>query len=268
MPSLDQPCADTLARLALNGLQREDPNHLMHLLNGAEDVRRPRELHPAFIGCYDWHSSVHSHWLLVRLLRVWPAIEQAQRARRMLGENLRAEHIQVEAAYFKAPNRQSFERPYGWGWLLKLAAELHGWDDPDARVFRANLEPLTCVIVERYLGFLPKQRYPVRVGTHYSTAFSMALAWDYAEASGDARLLACLEEAALRYYREDADAPAHLEPSGDDFLSGTLTEAALMARVLAPTAFEAWFARFLPDLERLPRLFCPVTVDDRSDPKL
>jgi hypothetical protein len=259
--------ANHFARLARDCIQRELPNVIKHVINREDDIRRPRELHPAFYGCLDWHSAVHGHWLLVRLLRSVPALADAALVRAALEANLATENIAAEVAYFAAPNRQNFERPYGWAWLLQLAAELHGWDDRDARRWSAQLQPLTDVIAARYLAFLPKQTYPVRVGVHRNTAFGIALALDYARATDHAALEALLVERATTYYAGDRDAPAGWEPGGDDFLSPTLVEADVMRRVLGPGDLADWLHGFLPR-GLPPSLAQPAVVSDRSDPKL
>jgi len=254
------------AQLALDCVQRELPNMIQHVINGPDDVRGPRALHPAFYGCLDWHSAVHGHWLLVRLLRTAPALPQAAAIRAALDANLTVAHLAAEAAYFAAPNRATYERPYGWAWLLQLAGELHAWDDPDARRWSAHLAPLTETIVARYLAFFPKQTYPVRSAGHFNTAFGLALALDYARVAGRGELEALIRERALTYYGADRDAPAAWEPGGDDFLSPALVEADLMRRVLGD-GFAAWLHGFLP--RGLPgSLQHPATVSDRSDGKL
>jgi hypothetical protein len=262
--------ASAFARLALKGLQKEYPNKPADVLNGAKDVRPTREMHPAFYGCFDWHSSVHGHWLLVRLLRLFPDLPEAKKARAVLGEHLTAKNMRVEAASFARPNSQSFERPYGWAWLLKLAEELHGWDDPQGREWSKNLQPLVDVLVARYLVFFPKQTYPIRSGVHPNTAFGLAFAHDYARAAGNQKLRELIEERARAYYGKDAGAPAGWEPDGADFFSPSLMEADLMRRVLAPAEFRAWFRRYLPGLAKgEPKsLLAPATVTDREDPQL
>lgn len=263
--------AAQFARLAAECVQRELPNAIQHVIHGDADVQRPRALHPAFYGCLDWHSAVHGHWLLVRLLRTVPALAAAGAIRAALDANLTAANLAAEAAYFTAPLRGSYERPYGWAWLLQLAGELHAWSDldgdPDARRWSAHLAPLTQVIVDRYLTFLPKQTYAVRTGVHANTAFGMALALDYARLVGHAALEALLVERATAYYAGDRDAPAAWEPSGEDFLSPTLVEADLMRRVLAPADFAAWLHGFLPR-GLPPALQTPAIASDRSDGKL
>jgi hypothetical protein len=264
---MNQDQASHFARLALGCIQRELPNGIQHTVNAPDDVRGPRALHPAFYGCFDWHSAVHGHWMLVRLLRGWPALPEAAAIRAALDANLTAAHLAAEAAYFTAPNRQSYERPYGWAWLLQLATELRTWDDADGQRWAAHLQPLTDLLVARYLAFFPRQTYPVRTGVHSSTAFGFALALDHARAVGHAGLEALIVERSLAYYAGDRDAPAAWEPSGDDFLSPSLSEADLMRRVVPPAGFPAWLHGFLPR-GLPPALQQPAIVSDRSDGKL
>ena len=268
--TLNQDLASTFARLALKGIRKEFPNKPGHVMNGPTDIRGPRALHPAFYGCYDWHSSVHGHWMLVRLLRLYPNLPEKQLIRAVLAENLTADNLQKEADYFAQPNRQSFERTYGWAWLLKLAEELQGWNDTDAKQWSQNLRPLTDVIVARYISFLPKQTYPLRTGVHPNTAFGLAFALDYARAVGHKDLCERLEERSRTYFAKDVKVPAAWEPDGADFFSPSLLEADLMRRVLPPAEFPAWLQRFLPELARgEPKsLLEPATVSDRSDPQI
>src|SRR5437868_13909645 len=202
------------SQLALDGLDKEYPNKPQHVMTGPESRLSPRELHPAFFGCFDWHSSVHGHWMLVRLLRLYPDLTEARQIRTVLGEHLTAKNLQTEAEYFNAPNRQSFERTYGWAWLLKLAEELHGWDDADAKEWSRNLRPLADTIVGHYLAFLPKQTYPIRSGVHPNTAFGLAFALDYARAVNHKRLRELIEERSRTYFAKDAGIPAAWEPDG------------------------------------------------------
>jgi hypothetical protein len=262
--------ASGFARLALKGIGREFPNKPGHVMTGPDDVKRPRALHPAFFGSYDWHSSVHGHWMLARLLRLYPSLPEAAEIRRILNEHLTAENLQAEAGYFARKESRPFERPYGWAWLLKLAEELHGWDDPDARQWARNLSPLAETVVARYLEFFPKQTYAIRTGVHPNTAFGLAFAHDYARATRNARLKTLVAERARAYYGDDVDAPAKWEPSGADFFSPALMEADLMRRVLPADDFRTWFARFLPGAgQNEPKaLFAPAIVTDRTDPQL
>lgn len=269
-PALSREQASGFARLALKGLAKEYPNKLEHVMAGPGDVKGPRALHPAFYGSYDWHSSVHGHWMLARLLRTFPDLPEGSEIRSVLNAHLTSENLKAEADYFARKESKPFERPYGWAWLLKLAEELRGWDDPDARRWSEAVRPLADSVVARYLEFFPKQTYPIRTGVHPNSAFGLAFAYDYARAVGDARLRGLVEERARAYYADDADAPAKWEPSGADFFSPSLVEADLMRRVLRPDEFRAWFARFLPGAARgEPRsLFAPATVTDRTDPQL
>ncbi len=270
LPALDRAAASRFAQLGLKGITREYPNKLEHVMNGPADVQAPRALHPSFYGSYDWHSAVHGHWMLVRLLEVFPDLPEAAEIRRTLDADLSAAHLAAEAAYLGRPGSASFERMYGWAWLLKLAEELHAWDDPDGRRWAANLQPLADAIVARYLAFLPKQVYPIRRGVHPNTAFGMALALDYARAVGRADLDSLLVERSRTYFESDVDVPAAWEPDGDDFLSRSLVEADLMRRVLPAPAFARWLHAFLPDIGRgrPANLLEPAIVTDRGDPGL
>lgn len=267
---MKQEQASAFARLALKGLRKEYPNKPADVLNSEKDVQVPKALHPAFYGCFDWHSSVHGHWMLVRLLRLFPDLPEKKQIRAVLAEHLTAKNLQTEADYFARPNAQSFERPYGWAWLLKLAEELHGWDDPEAREWSKNLKPLADAIVSRYLAYFPKQTYPIRSGVHSNTAFGLAFALDYARASGNKQLHELLEERSQAYFGKDREIPARWEPDGADFFSPSLMEADLMRRVLPAEAFRDWLRRFLPNLAReAPQsLLEPARVTDRSDPQL
>ena len=268
--SLTTDLAGRFAEVALAGIGREYPNHPGHLLTHPADLQSPRTLHPAFYGCYDWHSAVHSHWLLVRLLRRFPQLPQATAIRAALNRHLTEANLLVEAAYLQQPQRQSFERPYGWTWLLKLAEELHGWDDAEGAAWSHHLQPLVEVIAARYHEFLPKQTYPIRVGTHANTAFGLAFALDYARTAGRPELAKLLEERALAYFGQDRDYPAAWEPNGSDFLSPALVEADLLARILPPDEFARWLAGFLPGLAagEPAALFQPAVVSDRADPQI
>jgi hypothetical protein len=268
--SLTQPQASHFARLALKCVRKEFPNKLDHTNNDRDDVRAPRELHPAFYGCFDWHSTVHGHWMLVHLLRLFPGMPESRDIRSALDANLSAKNIAGEVAYLKQANRASFERTYGWAWLLKLAEELHGWNDEDGARWSKNLQPLAEAFVEKYLAFLPKQNYPIRTGVHPNTAFGLAFALDYARAAGDRKLEALIIERSRAYFARDLNYPAAWEPGGEDFFSPALMEADLMRRVMNRAEFARWFHRFLPGLARnQPKaLLDPAIVTDRTDPKL
>jgi hypothetical protein len=258
------------AKLALGGISREYPNKLDHVINGTADLLSPRALHPAFYGCFDWHSSVHGHWMLVRLLRALPGWPDAPAVRSALAANLTRENLQAECAYLDGPNRRSFERTYGWTWLLKLAEELYLWDDPQAKEWSHDIRPLAEAFVDLYLDFLPRQTYPIRVGTHSNTAFGLIFALDYARTLRHSALESLLTERALHYFGGDRAYPAQLEPNGNDFLSPSLVEAYLMSIVMPPAAFASWFGNFLPALQRgePANLLAPAHVSDRTDPQI
>jgi len=268
--ALTQSQASHFASLALKCIQKEFPNKPDHTINDKDDVRSPREMHPAFYGCLDWHSTVHGHWMLVHLLKLFPNLPESKQIRAALAANLSEKNIAGEVAYLKQPSRASFERTYGWAWLLKLAEELRGWNDEDGKRWSKNLQPLADAFVEKYLAFLPKQNYPIRTGVHPNTAFGLAFALDYARAAGDRKLEALIVERAQTYYGNDVNYPAAWEPGGEDFFSPALMEADLMRRVLSKQEFAGWFRRFLPEITRSqPKaLLEPAVVTDRTDPKL
>ena len=269
-PELTADEASHFAALALRCVQKEYPNKLDHVMNKAADVEGPRALHPAFYGCFDWHSCVHGHWMLVRLLRMFPDLKESKKIRAALDENLSQKNLQAEADYFKRPLSESFERTYGWAWALKLREELGEWNDPDAKKWYANMQPLTEAITARLTGFLPKQTYPIRTGVHPNTAFALGFVLDYARATKDEKLAELVMKRSRDYYGKDAAYPAAWEPGGEDFLSPGLEEADLMRRVMGREEFAAWFHNFLPDIadESKSSLLQPAIVGDRSDPKL
>jgi Protein of unknown function (DUF2891) len=257
--TLDASQASHFARLALKCARQEYPNKLDHTMNGPDDVLEPRDLHPAFYGCYDWHSTVHGHWMLVKILREFPQIPEAAEIHALFDEHFTEEAIAQEVDYFHQPNRKSFERTYGWAWLLKLSAELRAWKTPDAERWAETLQPLADVVAQSFMSFLPKQTYPIRTGVHPNTAFALSLVLDYP----DEKLAALAHERARTYYLKDRAAPISWEPGGEDFLSPLLEEAALMSRVLSPSEFKHWFKEFLPKVA-----ISPAIVSDRSDPKI
>jgi hypothetical protein len=267
---LDAAEAARLAALSLAGLHREYPNKPQDVLTGPADLKTPREAHPAFYGHFDWHSSVHAHWMLVRLLRLYPDLAGAAGIREQLAANLRPEHLQTEADYFDARHNRSFERMYGWAWLLRLAQELRAFDDPDARAWAEAIRPLESVIVTLTREYLPKLSYPVRSGVHPDTAFALGMMIDYARASGHTNFEAELLQRARDYYGKDRDYPTHFEPSGQDFFSAGLNVADLMRRVLKPREFSVWLNGFAPGLRRarLGGWARPATVSDLEDPQI
>ena len=261
---------DRFAILALDCVHREYPNKISHVLNSDEDAKKPRELFPAFYGCFDWHSSVHGHWLLTRILTTQsePVFEEEIRAK--LGRSFTQENIAGEVAYYTSEGRGSFERPYGIAWYLQLVAELEESDDPELSEWRDTLRPLEDAIVEQVMGWLPKLAYPVRLGTHNQTAFAFGLMIDYARTVGNEELETALSEKTLAFHKGDVNCPLAYEPSGEDFLSPCLMEADLMRRVMEPAAFAAWLGRFMPQIpdDGSADWLEPGVVLDASDGKL
>jgi hypothetical protein len=266
--------AERFVKLALVCVHKEYPNKIAHSLNSDADVAPPRKLTPAFYGCYDWHSSVHGHWLLARLARSFPEASFAANARAALQQSLTAENIAQEVIYLKAEGRASFERPYGLAWLLQLGAELREWDkqehNPLAHELSVNLRPLEMASVERLKTWLPKLSHPVRSGEHSQTAFALGLIIDYARSTGETNFQNLLLAKAKDFYFTDRNCPLAYEPSGEDFLSPCLAEADVMRRVLTPEEFAGWLHQFMPQI--LPNgtgsWLQPEKSTDPSDPKL
>jgi len=258
-PALDPRAAERFANLALDCVHREYPNKIAHVMNADGDARPPRELTPAFYGCYDWHSSVHGHWLLARLARLYPDEPFAARAGAALKRSLTPENIRRETEYLTGPGRAAFERPYGLAWLMLLGLELRESKSPLAEV----LAPLEAAALARIKEWLPKLSHPVRIGEHSQTAFALGLLLDWARGAGDRAIGNLLAERARAYYLADRNCPVDYEPSGEDFLSPCLAEADVMRRVLGRAEFAAWFGKFLPAVS-----FKPLVVTDPSDPKL
>lgn len=259
----DEGQAARFARLALDCVHKEYPNKIAHSLNSDADVKPPRELTPSFYGCYDWHSSVHGHWLLVRLARLFPKAAFAGDARRALAKSLTPANIAQEVKYVNADGRTSFERPYGLAWLLQLAAELKEWEDPQAREWSATLRPLEQAVTARVAAWLPKLQHPIRTGEHNNTAFSLGLMLDYTRLAGNGEFGKLLESRTRDFYSKDRTCPLAYEPSGEDFLSPCLAEADAVRRILPAAEFAQWLTAFLPriDLE-------PTRVTDVTDGKL
>ena len=267
--TIDAQTAGRFAAMALACVRKEYPNKITHILNSPGDVRAPHELTPAFYGCYDWHSSVHGHWMLARLIRAFPNAPFATDAVAALEANLTPAHIAGEVAYLNATGREDFERPYGLAWLLQLAAELRETRTPDAAALSSALEPLEGAVVARLKAWLPKLAYPIRAGEHSQSAFAFGLILDYARGT-DPALTAMVIAKVREFHLEDRDCPINYEPSGQDFLSPCIAEADVMRRVLSPNEFAAWLTRFLP---RLPTTdsgaWLPIgVVTDKTDGKL
>jgi hypothetical protein len=273
-PAFDAKAAARFADLALACVAKEYPNKIAHVMSGDADAKPPRQLTPAFFGCYDWHSAVHGHWLLARLARTYPEAPFAAPARAALASSLTPEKIAGEVSYLDGPGRVSFERPYGLAWLLQLGAELRDWDDPQAKSWSTALEPLERAAAKRISDWLPKLSRPIRIGEHDQTAFSFGLILDWARTAKDADLETLIVSRSEAFYAADRACPLSYEPSGQDFLSPCIAEADLMRRLLPPARFAAWLGDFLPQIPRAieapgaPTWLEPAVVTDPTDPKL
>ncbi|MEM1148242.1 MAG: DUF2891 domain-containing protein [Pseudomonadota bacterium] len=265
-----QTLEDRFAILALDCVHREYPNKISHVLQSSQDAKPPRELTPIFYGCFDWHSSVHGHWLLSRILSTQPESVLSADIRAALAQSFTEEKLAGELAYYTAPGRASFERPYGLAWYLQLIAELEESEDPQLTQWRDVLRPLEEAIVAQILDWLPKLSYPIRLGTHNQSAFAFGLMLDYARTVGHAPLERALVETSMAFYQRDVNCPLAYEPSGEDFLSPCFMEADLMRRVLSQADFADWLSLFLPDipLDGASDWLAPGIVLDPSDGKL
>jgi hypothetical protein len=251
--------------LSLECASKEYPNKPDRTLSADTDLLPPRMTNPAFFGCFDWHSSVHGHWALVRVLNAYPDLLEADAIKRVLSNHLTRERIGQEVVFFSAESNAIVERPYGWGWLLRLSAELHASKLPEARAWEQAVRPLAALLATRLLEYLAKLSVPVRAGTHANTAFSLVHALDYARALGDAPLASGIEQAAKRFYAADTVCPVRYEPSGEDFISPCLAEADLMRRALTPAEFRPWLDAFLPSFGEFAK---PAEAKDRHDPRI
>ncbi|PCH73297.1 MAG: hypothetical protein COB98_10835 [Flavobacteriaceae bacterium] len=260
--------AKFLSHFAYDCIDQEYPNKLGQVLENAQDLKEPSTLHPSFYGCFDWHSSVHGHWTLINIIKEFPDFEHREAILKKLHISLTKENIAQEVAYFDAVSAKNFERTYGWAWLLKVAEVLNDWEDPEAKMMAQNLQPLVALIETKYAEFLPKLKYPIRVGEHANTAFGLSFALDYARKYNPA-LAQLIVEKANAYYLNDVNCPITWEPGGFDFLSPCLQEAALMQKVLSKEAFTPWLDAFLPGFRENPsKLLQLAEVTDRSDGKL
>ncbi|MEN1681982.1 MAG: DUF2891 domain-containing protein [Planctomycetota bacterium] len=268
-PALTEELATRFARLAMAGILREFPNKPSNVLASAADAKRPRDLHPVFFGCFDWHSAVHSHWTLVRLLKEFPAAEFASDARALLASQLTAEKLRAEADHFRVPDNAHFERMYGWAWALRLAMELRTWSDPAAGALAAAMAPLEQQLCRLTADYLPRLTYPVRSGVHTDTAFALAFVLDYAQTAGAADLAEQAANYARQRYAADRDYPTSYEPSGEDFFSPAWNEADLMQRVLSAESFADWLGRFVPGLASGDAVgLNPAEVSDLTDGRI
>ena len=267
-PKINLNQAENLAQMPIHCSTSEYPNKLNQVIASQEDLKTPKQLHPAFFGCFDWHSAVHGHWSMVVLLKNYPKIKSAKKMRQLLKSHITKENITKEVAYFHGKHNKSWERTYGWAWLLKLAEELHTWDDDLARELENNLQPLTDLIANKFIEFLPKLYYPIRVGEHPNTAFGMTFAYDYAKTLGNKKLQTVISKRALDFYKNDKNCPISWEPGGFDFLSPCLQEMSIMQRVMPKEQFLAWLSQFLPQLNDKNYQLAVGIVSDRTDGKL
>ena len=246
----------------------EYPNKLQQALGSDSDLKPPRELRPIFYGCYDWHSSVHGFWSIVKLMKDFPELDRDQKVRRDLNQLITAENVAVEMAFFNDKNNKNFERTYGWAWLLQLQMELNNWQDKDAQVWAKNLKPLSDLIITKYKDYLPKLVYPIRTGTHDNTAFGLSLAIDYARSVNDKAFEKVIVDNANRLYQKDKGCNIGFEPSGSDFLSACLEEALLMSKIHPHDDYKKWLQSFLPQLFDKKHELKPGIVSDRTDGQL
>lgn len=273
-PELTAQEASRLVKLSLECADKEYPNKPSQVLDFKDNLQAPSQMTPAFFGCFDWHSSVHGHWTMATILRLFPNLPEAPAIQAILASHLTAERIAKEKAFVEEPRNATWERPYGWGWLLRLQAELSTPCGPGESCPRTewarNLMPLSKVLRDKFITYLQRLSVPVRDGTHSNTAFAMVHAWEYARVLGDSELATVLRERALVYYGKDKECPVHFEPSGEDFLSACLAEAHLMSLVMPPDQFRGWVASFLPSLQsdKFAPLRTPPTVLDLKDPRI
>jgi hypothetical protein len=260
--------ANTLLQLPLHCVETEYPNKLGQTISSKLDMGEPKVLHPIFYGCFDWHSAVHGYWSMVTLVSKFPDVDEAETVRTILQQNITKEKVAQEIAYFEKKINRSYERTYGWAWLLKLAQALHEWDDPMAAALKENLQPLTNLISQKYIDFLPKLVYPIRVGEHTNTGFGLSFAYDYAVSLNNIALKQAIETRARDFFIKDEGCPIKWEPSGYDFLSPCLEEIDIMRRVLSKEEFTTWIYQFMPELAATHYSVVVGKVGDRTDGKL
>lgn len=267
---LETSTAEDWAELVLKGINTEFPTKLSLMYSHEGQIRRPKSHFPAFYGCFDWHSSVHGHWVLVRLLKEYPELPNAARVRHALAQHLTAKNLNAEAKFFAQDEQKTFERMYGWAWLFRLVIELDSWNDSDGQMWRQNLAPLEQVLLNRVESYLPRLSYPIRIGQHTDTAFALGQIHDYARITKKVGLEQLVEKRAREFYGADLAYPVHYEPSGHDFFSSCWNEADLMRRVLSAREFESWLNEFLPQLsmQLTDGTIAPVVVSDVTDPKI
>jgi len=265
IPSLSLDNASRLSKLPFKCMDTEYPNTTQQTLYSEADIKTPKEVHPTFYGCFDWHSSVHGHWSLVKLLKQFPDLANAAAIRQKLTVNLNEANVNVEVKYLQGKRNKAFERTYGWAWLLKLAEELHTWNDPLGKKLEHNLQPLTNQIIRNFMQYLPELDKPVRSGLHPNTAFGLSFAWDYALTTGNDSLKTMIAKRAREYYLKDPRYNIAMEPEGADILSPCLEEIDIMRRVLSENELKDWLGKFLPELKEKSFKLAPGKVSDRTD---
>lgn len=267
-PVLNNKTAEHLYRFAFDCIEREYPNKLGQVLADSSDLKTPKTLHPSFYGCFDWHSSVHGHWALLNIVKALPDFEKNGEIMLKIKRNITKTNIEQEVAYFGSKYNKDFERTYGWAWLLKVAETLRDWNTEESIKMYADLEPLVKLIENKYIDFLSKLNYPIRVGEHPNTAFGLSFALDYAKKYSP-ELEKMITEKSKTYYMNDENCPLTWEPGGFDFLSPCLQEATLMQKVLSEGDFKIWLSKFLPGFKENPEKFLTIAeVSDRSDGKM
>jgi len=260
--------ARKIFELPVHCIRVEFPNKPGETLGSPADLKRPLDSRPIFYGCFDWHSSVHGYWSIVRLMKTFPELDARDTVRTMLNAVITDRNVATEKAFFEDYNNRNFERTYGWAWFLTLQSELFTWHDKDAQRWRQTLKPLEDLLVTKYITYLPKLVYPIRTGTHDNTAFGLSLALDYARTVGNADFEKVIKENAVRLYSKDKNAPLAFEPGGNDFLSPCLEEALLMSKVLNNSDYSQWLKGFLPEVFEPDFSLAPGIVSDRTDGQL
>lgn len=266
--TLDEAQARHILSLPVHCLEIEYPNKLGQVLGSDADLKSPKSLRPIFYGCFDWHSSVHGYWSIVELLQKYPNLDNDGAIRKVLNQHITAENVAIEQAFFENVNNLSFERTYGWAWLFKLQESLKGWDDPDAKKWATNLQPLVDLLVEKYIVYLPKLVYPIRAGQHDNSAFGLSLSIDYARSVGDKKFEASIVEHGKRLFKNDVNCDLAYEPSGYDFISPCLEEAYFMSKIMSGQEYDIWLNKFLAPIFDRGFELKPAVVKDRSDGKL
>ena len=266
--TLDYSTAEKFSALPLECIEVEYPNKLGQVLENDNQLQSPKDLHPIFYGCFDWHSSVHGHWLLISVLNKFPDTDLAKKIKPLMEKQFTVSNVQKELLYFQPKLNKSFERTYGWAWLLKLQLEMLLSKDDDVLRWAKNLQSLVDQIEASYMEFLPKMVYPIRVGEHTNTAFGLSLALDYSRITGHKDFEKVIQTSAMNFYAEDKGCPITWEPSGFDFISPCLQEAELMSKIMSEKDFQKWFKEFMPCVFEKNFDLSPGQVIDRTDGKL